>query len=211
MTFREILEKLFSQGDLDKEVDLTTVEPAVKETKEQTKVEVDNDGKSNNQQKKEPVKDTGEVEPTKKEEEIVSIFDIGWLDEKTGKIDYNKVKNEEVKAALQVLDGRYTSERQQRDIGDAINSELSKYKLTVSSDAVKKMLDTSGIKFGDDGKVVGVKESIEALKKQESGLFIEKGKESSPLNEGFSPVQKTSIDNIASLQQAIELTNEMNG
>ena len=59
-----------------------------------------------------------------------------------------------------------------------------------------------------DGKVTGVKEALDKLKSSEPTFFKDVEKESNPLNEGFSPVDKQSNSNLNSFSQAFRLMEE---
>lgn len=211
MTVREWLEKLFGSSELDKELEPGN-EPAKEEVKgnevkEDKKIEK-NVGKT----KVEPEQKIEIEKEVKKEEPTVDIFEMGWLDEKTGSIDFNKVKNPDVVAALKVLTSRYDAERQARTIQDAISAELANYALTVKADTIKKMLDTSSVKIDEKGQVIGIKDAIENLKKDEPGMFKDKDKVSSPLNEGFNPVQVSTNTKLAgSLAEAALMDRELSG
>lgn len=144
-----------------------------------------------------------------KETENTVMFEDGWFDEASGEINVDKIKNPEALAAIQMLINKYTNEKQQRLINDSINEEIKKYSLNVSEDTLKKVLDTSGVKIDEEGKVVGVKEALEALKTAEPGFFKDKDKESNPLNEGFNPVVKKNTGNLNSFSQAFRLMDEI--
>lgn len=144
-----------------------------------------------------------------KEEPAMDIFESGWYDETSGRVDMSKIKNPEVLSAIQRLENRYAQERDARAISDSLRAELGNYSLRVSEDTLEKMLDKSNIKV-QDGKVTGVKDALEALKKSEPGIFIDKEKESNPLNEGFNPVEKKSNGEPGSLSEAFKLMEEIN-
>ena len=120
----------------------------------------------------------------------IKMFEDGWFDKTSGKVDFEKINNTEALEAIKELTGMYEAEKEQRLISDSLNEELKNYSLNVSEETLKKVLDTSGVKIDKDGKVVGIKEAIDSLKASEPGFFKDKEKESNPLNEGFSPVEK---------------------
>ena len=138
----------------------------------------------------------------------MTIFEEGWFDSASGKINFDKIKNDEVLAAIKVLNDKYVDEKNQRMINDSINDELKNYKLAVSDETFRKVLDMSGIKVDADGKVTGVKEALDKLKSSEPTFFKDVEKESNPLNEGFSPVDKQSSSNLNSFSQAFRLMEE---
>lgn len=216
MTMRELVKRLFGTDNLDEEVKLeqeTKTEPKQEPTKETKTEPVETNNKQVKQEESQLNKEQPKVEKVEepKSEEVIAmnIFDIGWYDEKTGKIDLNKIKNDEVRSAIDTLNKRFIQTMQTRDIQDAITSELGNYSLNVSVDALKKMLDTSAVKIDEAGKITGVKDAIENIKKAEPGLFKDKAKESNPLNEGFNPVQKnvTGLAGITSTAQALAMVD----
>lgn len=142
--------------------------------------------------------------------EIMEIFEDGWMNNETGEIDESKIKNPEVLAAVQAITGRVKAERDKRMIADSLNNELKNYSLNVSEDTLRKVLDMSKVSIDKDNNVTGVKEALEALKTAEPGFFKDKEKESNPLNEGFNPVEKRGTDNISSFSQAFKLMEEIN-
>ena len=151
-------------------------------------------------------------ESTFKKADAYEILD--WchrhLEESKLIVDLGKIKNPEALAAIQLLTNKYKAEKEQRIISDSLNDTLKEYSLNVSEDTLRKVLDTSGVKIDKDGKVVGAKEAIEALKTSEPGFFKDKEKESNPLNEGFNPVEKKNTGNINSFSQAFKLMDEVN-
>lgn len=199
----EVLKLVFG-SKLDEEIDLdlnetstnTDDDPSKKdestnsENKEDDKSDSKEVEKKDNTSEKKDNKDV-ETDVTKVDNtEVIKLFEDGWFDETTGKVDFDKIKNEEALSAIKVLTGKYQAEKEQRLINDSLNDTLKEYSLNVSEDTLRKVLDTSGVKIDDEGKVVGVKEALESLKKSEPGFFKDKEKESSPLNEGFNPVDK---------------------
>ena len=209
MTMRELVKKLFGTDNLDEEVKLETDEetkqPADGKNEDPAKLNDDNVETTKKQQETKHDKAKENVETKEEEVDSMNIFELGWYDEKTGKIDLNKIKNDEVRGVIDTLTKQHAQAIQARDIQDAITSELSQYSLNVSTDTLRKMLDTSAVKVGEDGKISGIKDAIEAVKKSEPGLFKDKAKESNPLNEGFSPVERkvTGIDGMNSLMDAL--------
>lgn len=152
----------------------------------------------------------GEENPDNGGNDVMDIFEDGWMNNETGEIDETKIKNPEVLAAVQAITGRVKAERDQRMIADSLNNELKNYSLNVSEDTLRKVLDMSKVSIDKDNKVTGVKEALEALKTAEPGFFKDKEKESNPLNEGFNPVDKRGTDNISSFSQAFKLMEEIN-
>lgn len=136
------------------------------------------------------------------------ILENGWYDEKSGKIDTSKIKNPEVLAALQMLEGKYNAEKDERLILDAISAEAKNRKLNISTNTLRKLLDTSGYKI-EDGKVTGVTESFDTLEQAESGLFKASKAKSSPLSESFNPVERSNTG-AGSFAQAFSMMEDTN-
>jgi hypothetical protein len=204
-TFGDVLKSLFG-AKLDEEIDIdySVLSPDNKEDQvnkdestDEEKSEV-KDKVSDNESKTEDTSEenTDNNEKSEKAEEEnmadIKLFEDGWYDETSGEINYDKIKNPEALEAVKVLANKYKAEKEERLISDSLNEEIRKYSLNVSEDTLKKVLDTSGVKIDEQGKVVGIQEALESLKKSEPGFFKDKEKESSPLNEGFNPVEKQS-------------------
>ena len=227
MKLMEVLNKLLV-GKLDEEIDIDLDDETKDDknkTDESTKEKEEDINKVNSEEEKEKVdtseekddkveKATDKVEKNEKAEvnemADVKMFEDGWFDEASGSVDLSKIKNPEALAAIQLLTNKYKAEKEQRLISDSLNDTLKEYSLAVSEDTLRKVLDTSGVKIDKDGKVVGVKEAIEALKTTEPGFFKDKEKESNPLNEGFNPVEKKNTENVNSFSQAFKLMDEIN-
>lgn len=223
MTLMEALKKLLGNQvdeeielDLDNETKEEKSEPnKTDESTKDDKSEVETENNEEEKGKEEASKEkTDEVKKDEKEEveemADIKIFEDGWFDEASGNVDLGKIKNPEALAAIELLTNKYKVEKEQRLISDSLNDTLKEYSLAVSEDTLRKVLDTSGVKIDKDGKVVGVKEAIEALKTTEPGFFKDKEKESNPLNEGFNPVEKKNTENVNSFSQAFRLMDEIN-
>lgn len=139
----------------------------------------------------------------------VNIFEDGWFNQETGKIDESKIKNPEVLGAIQQIQAKYKQEKDSRLISDKLNDELKNYSLNVSEDMFRRVLNLNDVKISKDGEVTGVKEAIESLKTAEPAFFKDKEKESNPLNEGFNPVEKKNTGAISSFDQAFRLMEEI--
>lgn len=132
---------------------------------------------------------------TKKEDK--KTMALPKFDEKTGLFTgLNDIEDEQLKALLKQANTSVKNKANKAKIDGAIKTKLDTLKLIdgVSSDAVLKLLDTTGIKVQDD-EVVGVNEAFDNLVKAQAGLFKkdDKSKEASPLNEGFAKsMDKTS-------------------
>lgn len=223
MTLMEALKKLLGNR-VDEEIDLDLDNETKEEKSEPDKTdESTKDNKSEvekvNDDKADDKADTSEKDSSEevkqekaedKEMADIKMFEDGWFDEASGNVDLGKIKNPEALAAIQLLTNKYKAEQDKRLISDSLNDTLKEYSLAVSEDTLRKVLDTSGVKIDKDGKVVGVKEAIEALKTAEPGFFKDKEKESNPLNEGFNPVEKKNTENVNSFSQAFRLMDEIN-
>ena len=179
MTLLEVLKQIF--GDkLDSEIEKAD------DTKKDEGTGKDTSGG-------EEGKDNKDDKADEKEDETMVVLENGWYDEKTGKIDVTKVKDEHVLEALNMLNNKITSTKEQSMVSNAINEAVSKLQLSISADMFKKLIDTSAIKV-KDGSVVGLTEAIDAIKTAEPGIFKGETKkaENNPLNQGFDPVTKTS-------------------
>lgn len=223
MKLMEALNKLLV-GKLDEEIDIdlgdepkddksesdktdeSTKDDKSEVEKVNSEVEKVNNDTSNKDEKTNNKNNETEV----KEMADIKIFEDGWFDEASGNVNLEKIKNPEALAAIQLITNKYKAEKEQRLISDSLNDTLKEYSLAVSEDTLRKVLDTSGVKIDKDGKVVGVKEAIEALKTTEPGFFKDKDKESNPLNEGFNPVEKKNTENVNSFAQAFKLMDEIN-
>lgn len=220
MKLMEALNKLLA-GKIDEEIDIDLDDEAKDEksepdkTDESTKDDESEVEKVNNEEEKDKVNTSEKTTDKDEKAEVnemadIKIFEDGWFDEASGNVDLGKIKNPEALAAIQLLTNKYKAEKEQRLISDSLNDTLKEYSLAVSEDTLRKVLDTSGVKIDKDGKVVGVKEAIEALKTSEPGFFKDKEKESNPLNEGFNPVEKKNTENVNSFSQAFRLMDEIN-
>ena len=119
-----------------------------------------------------------------------TIFEDGWFDETTGKVDISKIKDDSVKNAFDMVLKWFSDNERVGLIDRAVDEELrNNYLLNVKPERLKSMLDLQQVTV-EDGVVSGVKDAIEALKADEPGLFRDKSKESNPLNEGFNPVER---------------------
>lgn len=223
MKLMEALNKLLV-GKLDEEIDIdlgdepkddksesdktdeSTKDDKSEVEKVNSEVEKVNNDTSNKDEKTNNKNNETEV----KEMADIKIFEDGWFDEASGSVNLEKIKNPEALAAIQLLTNRYKAEKEQRLISDSLNDTLKEYSLAVSEDTLRNGLDMKGVKIDKDGKVVGIKEAIEALKAKEPVFFKDKAKESNPLNEGFDPVQNKNTNNINSFSQAFRLMDEIN-
>lgn len=228
MTVLEMLKQLFG-SKLDEDID-DADKPAVDKKQDLDNIDNNNDDGVNNADENNDTTDnntstdgskpnnetdtTDTVDTVDKQDTLdtggdtMDIFEEGWYDETSGRIDTSKIKNPEVLAAIQKLDSRYSQERDARAISDALKAELSNYSIRVSENTLEKMLDMSSIKV-KDGKVTGIKEALDALKQSEPGIFKNKDNEDSPLNEGFNPVEKKGNSDVNTFTQAFKIMDEI--
>ena len=193
-----------------------TKDTETKDTKEtvgadetDTKETKETDNKETKETAGNDTKETDKKDNTDDSDVKTEIFEDGWFDETTGKIDYTKINDETVKEAVKKVESKFTSDKSQDAISRAVDDELrNNYSLSVRPETLKSMLDLSKVTIDESGKVTGVKEAIEALKADEPGLFKDKEKESNPLKEGFNPVEKGGSDKVHSFSDAFRLMEE---
>ena len=229
------VEEVDKEKQIDKEKDTETKDTETKDTEtkdtetkdtkdtetKDTKETVEAEGTDTKETKETDNKDTKETTDTDETKETdkkdktddnevkTEIFEDGWFDETTGKIDYTKIKDETVKEAVKKVESKFISDKSQDVISRAVDDELkTNYSLSVRPETLKSMLDLSKVTIDESGKVTGVKEAIEALKADEPGLFKDKEKESNPLKEGFNPVEKGGSDKVHSFSDAFRLMEE---
>ena len=197
------VDEVEKEKQIDKEKDTETKDTKDTETKDtETK---DTDTKDTDTKDTE----TNEKNKTDGSDVKTEIFEDGWFDETTGKIDYTKINDETVKEAVKKVESKFTSDKSQDAISRAVDDEIrTNYSLSVRPETLKSMLDLSKVTIDESGKVTGVKEAIEALKADEPGLFKDKEKESNPLKEGFNPVEKGGSDKVHSFSDAFRLMEE---
>lgn len=220
MTLLEALKQLLG-SKADDEVSLTD-EPDKKDPKDEKDDPEDkkDDKKDDPEDPKDDVKDPkdtkedlkddkGDPEVRKEVDTNMAMFEDGWFNSDTGEIDESKITNTEALGAIKMIKDKLNKDNEARLIADSLNDELKNYSLNVSEDTLRKVLDMSKVKIGEDNKVTGVKEALEALKTAEPSFFKDKEKESNPLNEGFNPVEKRGTDNVNSFSQAFKLMEEI--
>lgn len=220
MTLLEALKQLLG-SKADDEVSLTD-DPEKKDPKdekddpEDKKDDKKDDPEDPKDDKKDPKDDKEDPKDEKDDPEVekevdnnMAMFEDGWFNSDTGEIDESKITNTEALGAIKMIKDKLNKDNEARLISDSLNDELKNYSLNVSEDTLRKVLDMSKVKIGEDNKVTGVKEALEALKTAEPGFFKDKEKESNPLNEGFNPVEKHGTDNVNSFSQAFKLMEEI--
>lgn len=160
------------------------------------------------------VKDTlKEAVPVEKKEEIKEVkkMVVPKYDTKTGLFtNLEGIEDAELKAVLKLANDTVKANANSALIAKAIDTKLGSIKLAdgISSDVILAVLDRTNIKV-TDGKVSGVDEAFEALQKSNTGLFKPDGKEdiSSPILEGFNPVQNNLGRTPNSFAEAIAMEN----
>lgn len=207
MTLMDILKQLLG-SKVDEEISLTDT-PVKEEPKDDPKSDPEDNKTDPKGDNIEPKGDNGDPEVREEVGTNMAMFEDGWFNPDTGEIDESKITNTEALGAIKMIKDKLKSDTEARLISDSLNDELKNYSLNVSEDTLRKVLDMSNIKVGEDNKVTGVKEALEDLKKAEPGFFKDKEKESNPLNEGFNPVEKRGTDTISSFSQAFKLMEEI--
>ena len=181
--------------------------------KDDTGEVVFDDGEADNTAKNE-VKDTlKEAVPVEKEEnkeEVKKSMAVPKYNPQTGLFSLDNIENEELKAVLKLANNTVIANANSALIAKAIDDKIANIKIAdgISKDVLLAVLDRSGIKV-TDGKVSGVDEAFEALQKSNIGLFKSDGKEdiSSPILEGFNPVQNNLGRTPNSFAEAIAMEN----
>jgi len=208
MTLMEMLNRIFGAKLSEELPDGTTVQlgetlpPAV--TKDEgVKVVKDSTPKTDPETSEKPK--VTEVKETEKKEQEMKAFAEGWFNSETGTLDESKISNPEMLAAVKTVVNSFKAGQDKLVISSAISTELKKYKLATTENTALKLLDSSAIKVVD-GKVTGVKEAIDALKKAEPGIFK---KSATPVDEGFDPTkQKTTAPTNTSFAELGRLESE---
>lgn len=209
MTLLEALKQLLG-SKADDEVSLTD-DPEKKDPKDEKDDPEDpkDDKKDPKDEKEDPKDEKDDHEDEKEVDNNMAMFKDGWFNYDTGEIDESKITNTEALGAIKMIKDKLNKDKEAKLISDSLNDELKNYSLNVTEDTLRKVLDMSNVKIGEDNKVTGVKEALEALKKAEPGFFKDKEKESNPLNEGFNPVEKRGTDGVNSFSQAFKLMEEI--
>lgn len=142
------------------------------------------------------VNNENKTEVENKTTEDNKIMELKY-DEKTGLFDLSGIEDESVKSVLKKANDTVKKTANQVKIDKAVEAKLAGLKLNkgITTDAVRKLADLSGVKVDSDGNVTGVNEAFDSLAKEQSGLFIAdketKETNSNPLLEGFNPQGST--------------------
>lgn len=152
---------------------------------------------------------------TDKKQEDTKVADYSKIkfNQDTGLFDLNTVEDDGLKAILQLSNDTVVKTANNVKINDAFNKKMADVKLHkgITADAVKSLIKMDNVKVGADGKVTGLDEAFENLKKEQSGLFVQRGSsidESTPVMEGYHPAGSTGSDN--SIDAALAaLANEL--
>ena len=177
--------------------------------------EVEFDEEADNTAKNE-VKDTlkeavpVEKEENNKEKDEVKKMAVPKYDTQTGLFSLEGIEDAELKAVLKLANDTVRANANSALITKAIDDKLNSIKVAegISKDIILAVLDRTNIKV-TDGKVSGVDEAFEALQQSNTGLFKPDGKEdiSSPILEGFNPVQNNLGRTPNSFAEAIAMEN----
>ena len=125
-----------------------------------------------------------------KTQEAPKAFEEGFF--KDGKFDLDKINDATLKSALTEYTSAVQAKENQHLIDGAVKAELGKRHLAIKEDMFMKLLDLSNVKVEGD-KVTGVTEAFDALK--DSGVY--KSAPTSPLNQGFNPMENKNTDAIS--------------
>ena len=125
-----------------------------------------------------------------KTQEAPKAFEEGFF--KDGKFNLDKINDATLKSALTEYTSAVHAKENQHLIDGAVKTELGKRHLAIKEDMFMKLLDLSNVKVEGD-KVTGVTEAFDALK--DSGVY--KSAPTSPLNQGFNPMENKNTDAIS--------------
>ena len=125
-----------------------------------------------------------------KTQEAPKVFEEGFFTD--GKFNLDKINDATLKSALTEYTSAVQAKENQHLIDGAVKTELGKRHLAIKEDMFMKLLDLSNVKVEGD-KVTGVTEAFDALK--DSGVY--KSAPTSPLNQGFNPMENKNTDAIS--------------
>ena len=166
------------------------MEDASKETSEEQDKVIKNDSENSD---KTTVDNENKTVVENKDTEDSKSMELKY-DEKTGLFDLSGIEDESIKSVLKKANDTVKKTANQVKIDKAVEAKLAGLKLNkgITTDAVRKLADLSGVKVDSDGNVTGVNEAFDSLAKEQSGLFIAdketKETSSNPLLEGFNPL-----------------------
>jgi hypothetical protein len=201
MKWADLLKKL----GVSLEDDVPTVDGDDKGDKDNNKADKDKGGASEKDNNKE-----GETGDTGGTGDNGPAVEAGWFNLETLEIDETKIHNDEVLKAVKLLKEQLEEKKLQADIDAKITEHLKGRKLNVKIETIKKNLDYSKIKRGEDGNIEGVLEAIKELEKDEPGFFNINGgqdneedeDEYNPLFEAFNPTEETDGNGEITLDEA---------
>ena len=125
-----------------------------------------------------------------KTQEAPKAYEEGFFTD--GKFNLDKINDAALKSALTEYTSAVQAKENQHLIDGAVKTELGKRHLAIKEDMFMKLLDLSNVKVEGD-KVTGVTEAFDALK--DSGVY--KSAPTSPLNQGFNPMENKNTDAIS--------------
>lgn len=168
-----------STVDEKSEKDVTDIVESVETNKPEEKIE-------------EAQKDDSIPTETVEVTEAKKIFDDGWFNEVTGKINTDLIHDDDVRDAINKIAANFNKSINDMKIADKVNQLVhEKYPINVNMETLKKVLDLSSVKVNDDGSVVGVEEAFDAMKSAEPAFFKDRSKNLGPVGESFAPVVKS--------------------
>jgi len=209
MKWADLLKKL----GVSLEDDVPTVDEDDKDAKDKNKDDKDKGGASEKDTNKEDeTGDTGDTGDTGGTGDTGPAVEAGWFNLETLEIDETKIHNDEVLKAVKLIKEQLEEKKLQADIDAKLTEHLKGRKLNVKIETIKKNLDYSKIKRGEDGKIEGILEAIKELEKDEPGFFNINGgqdneedeyeDEDNPLFEAFNPTGDTDSNGEITLDEA---------
>lgn len=168
--------------DIDDDIDDTKTETSESDSKSKNEEEVESNDK--------PDSNDDLAVDEKNDTEDVKTMEIKF-DENTGLFDLSNIEDESVKSVLKKANDTVKKTANQVKIDKAVDAKLASLKLNdgITTSAVRKLADLSGVKIDGDGNITGIDEAFDSLAKEQSGLFKVENKEtgSNPIMEGFNP------------------------
>ena len=168
--------------DIDDDIDDTKTETSESDSKSKNEEEVESNDK--------PDSNDDLAVDEKNDTEDVKTMEIKF-DENTGLFDLSNIEDESVKSVLKKANDTVKKTANQVKIDKAVDAKLASLKLNdgITTSAVRKLADLSGVKIDGDGNITGIDEAFDSLAKEQSGLFKAENKEtgSNPIMEGFNP------------------------
>ena len=147
----------------------------------------------------------------KEETEDMDFKNIKF-DTSTGMFDLSNIENEDLKSKLEESNNHVRAMQDNFAISRELDNRIAALKLHkgITGEAVRKLIDISAVKVGDDGKVTGLDEAFDNLQKEQSGLFVQKSdRENSPVLEGYHPASNNGAGDDSIDAALSELANQL--